>query len=245
MIKAGTFFFQFRNQTFPLIIALLFVFVPPAALSWENPGLTEARALFGLFLVACGLILRGVVIGYAYIRRGGRNKQVYADDLVKDGLFGVCRNPLYVGNMLVYSGVFLFHGNIYVFVIGFVVFAFIYQSIVHAEESFLSGKFGQAYKDYCSEVPRWGFRLGAFARSTQGMSFNIRRVIAKDYSTMGAALIGLLATEIYRVVAVLVSGGQGRSLGCLIASLVLVLAFTAVISRLKKRGVFDDSVSTS
>ena len=84
-------------------------------------------------------------------------------------MFGVCRNPLYVGNMLVYSGLFLFHGNPLVVVVGCLVFAFIYQSIIYAEEEFLADKFGQGYRDYCRNVPRWGLKLSAFASSTEGM----------------------------------------------------------------------------
>ena len=64
-----------------------------------------------VLIAMSGLAVRGVVIGLAYIKRGGLNKKVYAANLVTEGMFSVCRNPLYVGNMLIYTGEFLMFGN--------------------------------------------------------------------------------------------------------------------------------------
>jgi protein-S-isoprenylcysteine O-methyltransferase Ste14 len=86
------------------------------------------------------------------------SSRVYAKDLVTEGMFGVCRNPLYVGNMLVYIGIFLLHGDPLVAVAGIALFAFIYQCIVYAEEAFLEAKFADAYRAHCRDVPRWGLR---------------------------------------------------------------------------------------
>jgi hypothetical protein len=34
--------------------------------------------------------VRGATIGFEYIIRGGRNKRVYAEDLVTNGLYRLC-----------------------------------------------------------------------------------------------------------------------------------------------------------
>ncbi len=240
MLKIGTFFFKYRNQAFPLIIVALFITAPPTTTVLGNEALEQWKDIGALVIIIAGLLLRATVIGYAYIKRGGLNKRVYAKDLVTEGMFGVCRNPLYVGNMLVYSGLFLFHGNPVVVVIGCLLFSFIYQCIVYAEEEFLAGKFGEAYSAYCRDVPRWGLKLGAFSASTEGMSFNMRRVIAKDYSTMSSTLIALLATEFYRVAADSISDREMSYAIALIGLFVVVIALTGLVSSLKKRGVFDE-----
>ena len=101
MLSIGNFFFKYRNQAFPLIIVTLFVAAPPAATVLGSATLEQWKDAAALLIVFAGLILRATVIGYAYIKRGGLNKRVYAKDLVTEGMFGVCRNPLYVGNMLI------------------------------------------------------------------------------------------------------------------------------------------------
>src|SRR5437870_545724 len=98
MIALGNFFFRFRNGLFPLAYLLLF---------WKNPPVfaNETVALaVGLALAITGQLLRAVTIGLVYIRRGGKNRQVYANDLVTEGMFAHCRNPLYVGNFLIIAG---------------------------------------------------------------------------------------------------------------------------------------------
>ncbi len=240
MLKIGTFFFKYRNHAFPLIIVALFLAAPPTTAVWGNPGLEQAKDIAALLIVLSGLILRATVIGYAYIRRGGMNKRVYADDLVTEGMFGVCRNPLYVGNMLIYVGLFVFHGNPFVAAIGCALFAFIYQCIIYAEEDFLLDKFGVAYQAYCRDVPRWRLKLSAFSASTQGMSFNLKRVIGKDYSTASSTLIALLLTEFYRVAADSITEQEWSYAMVLTLFLGSVLALTALVSALKKRGVFNE-----
>ncbi|MDQ0562543.1 protein-S-isoprenylcysteine O-methyltransferase Ste14 [Rhizobium mesoamericanum] len=240
MLAFGTFFFKYRNQAFPLIILVLFVAVPPTTAILSSAALERWKDVLALAIVLAGLVLRATVIGYAYIKRGGLNKRVYARDLVTEGMFGVCRNPLYVGNMLIYVGLFLFHGNPVVVVVGSLLFGFIYQCIVYAEEEFLANKFGEAYSAYCRDVPRWGLKLSAFSASTEGMAFNVRRVIAKDYSTMSSTLIALLATEFYRVAADSISDQELSYAIVLVGLLVAVLALTGLVSSLKKKGVFDE-----
>lgn len=240
MLRIGTFLFKYRNQAFPLIIIALFIAAPPSTAPWGNPALEQAKDALALLIVVSGLILRASVIGYAYIRRGGLNKRVYADELVTEGMFGVCRNPLYVGNMLIYVGLFVFHGNPVVIVVGCTLFAFFYQCIVYAEEAFLPDKFGAAYKAYCRDVPRWTFKRGAFDESTRGMAFNLKRVVAKDYSTVSSTFIALLATEFYRVaVGSITEQEQARAI-VLVLLLAAVLALTGLVSAFKKRGVFKE-----
>ncbi|MDR6756965.1 protein-S-isoprenylcysteine O-methyltransferase Ste14 [Mycoplana sp. BE70] len=238
MIGIGNFFFKYRNQLFPAIIVALFLLAPPVA--HGSTAVEQVSAIVAILLVLAGLGLRATVIGYAYIQRGGLNKRVYAKDLVTEGMFGVCRNPLYVGNMLIYSGVFLFSGNPLAVVLGIGLFAFLYQCIVLAEEEFLEKKFGDAYRAYCRDVPRWALRLRRFRSATEGMAFNVRRVIAKDYSTMSATLITLLVIEFYRAA---LNEGLTQSLpylAVLAGLLALIGLATGAISRLKKRGVFSE-----
>lgn len=182
-IRIGDFFFKYRNAVFPLMWCILFVAFVPAE------GFATPRVVAACVLAMLGLVVRGAVIGYAYIKRGGMNKEVYADTLVTEGFFNTCRNPLYVGNMLIYAGVFLMHGNPAVVALGILGSLFIYESIIAAEEYFLRNKFGESYDAYCQSVPRWRMKLSRLRAATQGMQFNFKRVLVKDYSTIANTLV--------------------------------------------------------
>ncbi|HET9160082.1 MAG TPA: isoprenylcysteine carboxylmethyltransferase family protein, partial [Caulobacteraceae bacterium] len=130
---------------------------------------------------------------------GGVKKKVYADNLVTDGIFGVVRNPLYVGNGLIYVGVYLMHGHPVTMAVGILAFLFAYQCIVYAEENYLRGKFGPGFDDYCADVPRWLPRLGRLGASIEGMQFNLQRTIFYEYTAAANAVMLLTATWAYDV----------------------------------------------
>lgn len=196
-IKIGDFFFKFRNLLFPIIILILFLVRPPVDKILGVEFFEESKDYITIFITFLGLLLRALVIGFVYIKRGGLNKKVYADTLVQDGFFGMCRNPLYVGNLLIYFGVFLMHGDIWVIVFGNLFMLFVYHCIVAAEEFFLKQKFGVQFTNYCKQVPRWSFRLSKFNESTKGMYFHFKRVLLKDYTTITNTIIAITLIQFY------------------------------------------------
>jgi len=177
----GNFFFHTRNYLFPAFILTLFFIWPPVAL-------TDATSCYimsaGLLMVALGQTFRIVTIGLDYIVRGGRNRRIYAEDLVTGGLFSHCRNPLYVGNQLIAIGYLFVAGNWDSIIVGSVAFLIIYRLIVHSEETFLSAKFGQAYADFCADVPRWIPNLTGISDTVKGYVFDWPAVAVKDGGTI-------------------------------------------------------------
>jgi protein-S-isoprenylcysteine O-methyltransferase Ste14 len=188
MVAIGNFLFQYRNWLFPLVIALVFV-NQRAALSNE----TLAMAL-GFALAFVGQALRAVTIGLAYIKRGGKNRQVYAKTLVQDGVFAHCRNPLYLGNFLMLLGLGLIANSWWFLVVGMPFFLFAYLAIVAAEESFLRNKFGAEYGAYCRRVPRFLPNFTGFARTWRSMEFHWRRWIVKEHGSAYIWLVAAVAT---------------------------------------------------
>ncbi|WP_454859369.1 methyltransferase family protein [Rhizobium binxianense] len=240
MISIGEFFFRYRNQAFPLIILALFMLaVPPSKLAGSEV-LKQTKDLIALLIALSGLLLRATVIGYAYIKRGGLNKKVFANNLVEEGMFGVCRNPLYVGNMLIYSGVFLMHGDPLIVVAGIALYALLYQCIVLAEEVYLNEKFGDDYRAYCVNVRRWIPSFSKFTEATRGMEFNFTRVIIKDYSTIAAALITLSLVKVYEYI-VLPNPLQYLEYFVLLSVFIVAVgAFAGTVSYCKHRGILRE-----
>jgi protein-S-isoprenylcysteine O-methyltransferase Ste14 len=181
-IRYGNFLFKYRNVVFPLVLfILLFGFYPVQPMGNTNYSL--GMDLFGFFISAMGEGIRIAVIGLAYIKRGGVNKRVYADTLVVEGIFAHCRNPLYLGNLLILLGLFIIHNNPWVYFLGFVFFLTAYSAIVAAEEVYLEMKFGADYQNYCYQVNRWLPQLRGLRKTLKSMQFNWRRAVAKDYAS--------------------------------------------------------------
>jgi protein-S-isoprenylcysteine O-methyltransferase Ste14 len=192
----GSFFFRYRNGLFPLVLVALFAGFRPV-----YPGGSERLDtwldLLGIGVILTGQSLRAAVIGYAYIQRGGKNKQVHAETLVTEGLFRHSRNPLYLGNLLVLTGLFIVHHNPWVYGLGIPFFVFAYRSIVAAEEAYLRGKFGAKYEEYCRRVNRWLPDFRGLRRSIEGMRFSWRRVVLKEYGSTCAWCAGVLLLLAY------------------------------------------------
>ena len=196
MIAAGDFLFRTRNAVFPLLFVLIALASKPRPLF----GRTEADFwldLAGLCVILSGQALRALVIGLAYIRRGGKHGRIYADDLVVDGLFAHSRNPLYLGNLLVYAGLLMVLNSPAAWLIGAPFYFFAYWAITLAEEAFLGGKFGQAYEEYRRRVNRFLPSPAGLGATIRSMRFDWRRVVRKEYGATFAWITSFLALLVY------------------------------------------------
>jgi len=193
MITIGNFFFKYRNWLFIILYLLLFVPSPPLfSEKVFGPDYYLWPVIIGLLITITGQAIRGVTIGLAYIIRGGKEGKVYAEQLVTTGIFNHCRNPLYVGNILMLLGVgVLSNSLLYVGVI-MPLFLIIYQAIVLAEENFLRNKFGASFDQYCSRVNRWIPSLKGISSTINSMHFKWKRWILKEYNTQYIWLTGIV-----------------------------------------------------
>ena len=177
MIRIGNFLFHYRNGLFPLFYILIFLNGPKAF-----PD-SQLALIMGILIAALGQGLRAWTVGLDYIVRGGRNRRVYADNLVQGGLFAHCRNPLYVGNYLILVGVGVASNSLLFLTIALPFFLFAYRAIIAAEEAFLLGKFGNEFTRYCARVNRVLPNFSGLSKSLEGMRFNWRRLISAEYGS--------------------------------------------------------------
>jgi protein-S-isoprenylcysteine O-methyltransferase Ste14 len=193
MVSIGNFFFKYRNWIFILFYGALFI---P---SWPLFSPAQFGSTYyiwpvtiGLFITCLGQLIRGLTIGLAYIVRGGKEGKPYAEGLVTEGIFNHCRNPLYVGNILMLLGVGILANSLFYVGIMIPVFLFIYQAIVLAEENFLRGKFGPGFDAYCKKVNRWFPRITGLSATLRSMHFNWKRWILKEHTTQFIWLCGIV-----------------------------------------------------
>jgi protein-S-isoprenylcysteine O-methyltransferase Ste14 len=199
MIRLGNFFFRYRNFLFLFLYLALFIPSPPLfSEQLFGPNYYLWPVIIGLVVTVSGQLIRGATIGLAYIIRGGKEGKVYAEDLVTTGIFNHCRNPLYVGNILMLCGVGILSNSLLYVVIFIPFFLFVYQAIVLAEENFLRNKFGEQYNRYCSNVNRWVPDLRGIGRTFNSMQFKWRRWILKEYNTQYIWLSGITLILLFK-----------------------------------------------
>jgi protein-S-isoprenylcysteine O-methyltransferase Ste14 len=158
---------------------------------------------------------------------------------VTEGIFKHCRNPLYVGNILMLLGVGILANSLVYVAIVIPLFLFIYQAIVLAEENFLRGKFGAGFDTYCSRVSRWWPNLRGIGETFRSMHFNWRRWILKEHTTQFIWLVGI--TLILLINYPQFSNYNADTRNLLIGIILGVLLIIYIIIRvLKKKGLFTE-----
>ena len=136
----------FRNRGW---LPVPFLLVPLLA-----PGdVTVRTTLAGLALMFTGEAWRmwGVATAGTVTRRRSREVQT----LVSHGPFAWSRNPLYVGNFLIWMGVITLSGVLWFLPVAVLLFALEYYYIVRYEEGVLESIFGEEYLRYKERTPRW------------------------------------------------------------------------------------------
>ena len=94
---------------------------------------------------------------------------VGAPEVVVSGPFAYLRNPLYVGNFLMYCGIGVMANALspWLVSVALVYFSFQYAMIVSLEEEFLEKEFGEGYLEFKKNVPRFLPRLSAYRTPAQ------------------------------------------------------------------------------
>ena len=188
----GRFVFRFRDYLLPAGFFVALVLAPPRA-PFGSARLDLVLDVIGVIVAAVGQTLRVAVIGYAYIERGGAGKKLSAPRLVCEGFYAHCRNPMYAGNFLLLTGLALIYNSLFVYALLLPVLVFGVYAIIKAEERFLAERFGAEYDAYCRQVPRFVPRLRGLGKTLEGMRFDWRRVLRKEYGTTFAWLSGAFA----------------------------------------------------
>jgi len=228
MVKLGNFLFRYRNVLFPLFYVLLFI-----------PSMPLIRAQW--FMIAAGFIvalagqtIRVMTIGLKYIIRGGSKRRVFARDLVTDGMFSHCRNPLYVGNIILLVGLGIMANSVLFAIAVLPLFLITYMAIVRAEEAYLLDKFGDAYREYMHEVNRWVPDLRGIVETFRSMSFHWKRVIIREYNTSYIWMTGAVLIVMVKLARMPDDSLFHQLLPCFILTLIVLLTLYFTVRYLKK-----------
>jgi len=107
----------------------------------------------GVAVTAAGELIR--LWGVRHIGAISRTRSQRLGPLVATGPFALIRNPLYVGNILIWVGFALSARLVWLAPLIVLLLGAEYHAIVRWEESLLVSRLGDAYRDYAARVPRW------------------------------------------------------------------------------------------
>ncbi|MCZ6822657.1 MAG: isoprenylcysteine carboxylmethyltransferase family protein [Deltaproteobacteria bacterium] len=147
-----------------LLNAVLFFCIFMILLPWGAHHLLPAgldlypgvRMWAAVFLGLSGLAIW--IHGFDFFSRYGRGTPLPLDaprHLVTSGLFGVVRNPIIAGELMV-----IWAEVLYLASLGLIVYAVLmslagHLLVVYVEEPELRERFGETYEAYSCDVPRW------------------------------------------------------------------------------------------
>lgn len=178
--------FQYRSFTPIPFLVLMVLFGHP----------TLASMVVGFCLMMGGEALRfwGVSIAGSETRTTGTVGGTY---LITNGPFAYVRNPLYLGNMIIYAAIGIMSLALFPWLLLFAVLWFYvqYYLIVTREEEYLATTFGDEYAAYCSEVPRFIPRFTPYQTARPpDKTVSFREGLASERRTLQA--VGLVTVAL-------------------------------------------------
>ena len=152
-MKLSEVFFKYRSYTpIPFIIIMLF---------YHNSNIWS---LIAGFIIACiGEFLRLWGVSWAGSETRTTNN-VGGTYLIISGPFAHLRNPLYLGNIMMYIGIGIMSFALFPWlqVAGLIFFSLQYNIIINEEEEYLKNTFGKQFENYTANVRRFIPRLSSY-----------------------------------------------------------------------------------
>ena len=143
---AGAWLFRYRSfLPVPLALILLLVRVG------ETGGASVIAA--GVLIVIAGQVLR--LWAVRHIGTISRTRTTRYGPLMTAGPYAVVRNPLYVGNWLLWTGFAVWSRLLWMVPVAWLVFFFQYRAIARWEATFIRSKYAEAYDAYARNVRAW------------------------------------------------------------------------------------------
>jgi protein-S-isoprenylcysteine O-methyltransferase Ste14 len=181
--RQGALLFRWRSYALLIFLPLAFMIV----IRPEPVEVTFGEATDLAWEIACiviafiGLGVRIVTIGFTPKNTSGRNTATQvADTLNTTGMYSVVRNPLYLGNAIIYMGFALFSQTYWFVIIMFLFLVLYLERIIAAEETFLRDRFGAEYEAWTRRVPAF---IPDFSLWTSPpLPFSFRNILKREYS---------------------------------------------------------------
>ena len=178
----------FRHRTWlPLPIALAMLLIP-------SPSSSSSLLSTGGLVVGTGELLRLWAVRHIGVISRTRSDRL--GPLISTGPFGWVRNPLYIGNLALWSGFTVSAGLVWLLPPIVLLLGIEYHAIVRWEEGLLEARLGETYRRYVAQVPRWIPRkprgTGGHTSRVAGRTFSWAETLLSERGTLAAIGAGYL-----------------------------------------------------
>ena len=202
--NSGNQLFKYRGQI-PLVLVLNAIIV-----IYCHPNITDFTLFFGkkmtLFItfifIFFGHLIRALVVGTRGMHTSGKNRdQQVAHQLNNTGLYSMVRHPLYLGNLMIWIGIFYWVGNFWFLLIGVVFFILLYFPIMRIENDFLEEKFGEEYVDWSIKTPLFLPNPLLYKRAVNPFSFKMvwkNEISGNSFQSFQYLVCFFVALNVYR-----------------------------------------------
>ena len=155
-----TVFVLIRTLTYASIFIAFFLVLLPerilAEIGMIRPDTSAVLQVAGLFLLSAGAILAvWSILTFAFIGRGTPAPFDPPRRLVVRGPYRYVRNPMYIGALLVLSGITVYYASTALLSYTLLFFVIVHLFVLFYEEPTLRQKFGTDYNSYKQTVHRW------------------------------------------------------------------------------------------
>ena len=107
-------------------------------------ALGSLEGMIGIVLIGAGVLVRSLSAGMLH-----KNEQI-----ATQGIYGMVRNPLYFGSLLLLLGINVIIANPVAWVVSLLLFAITYIPTILGEEEGLASTFGETWVAYKNSTPR-------------------------------------------------------------------------------------------
>ena len=124
------------------------VFLAPVYESKFQTGFSAILTLIGIAIA---------MLGVQELRKNGTHVEPYKPSklIVSSGIYGLTRNPIYLGMVVFFFGVNMFWNLEWGVLLTLVVFLVLHYGVIKREEAYLEKKFGEPYAAYRRQARRW------------------------------------------------------------------------------------------
>jgi len=197
--KKGILFFRYRGQI-PLVlfvVAAPAIYLSPTQHFWVR-GWYPIILLSGCVLLSfSGFWIRFLAIGRSAKQTSGRNTWGHeAKNLNTSGMYSIVRNPLYLGNFLIWMGIVVFTANVWFMLLVILAFWLYYERIIFSEEAFLEREFGNDFLEWSKRVPVFIPSMKNYEKPS--IAFSLKTILRREYPGVSATIMGFVYVEFIR-----------------------------------------------
>jgi len=194
MEKTGNWLFKWRSYLPLMMIILILLAFKDSHYNAVDQAWDRTWEIICLLVSFIGLGIRMLAAGYV---PGGTSvretKEQVADVLNTKGMYSIVRNPLYLGNFIIWFGVSLLLREWWFSITVALIFWLYYERIIFAEEEFLRQKFGDTFVQWAAHTPAFIPRLKNWQKP--GMPFCFLTVVRREMSSFFAIISSFMFIE--------------------------------------------------